>query len=150
MEVIQFFESVRQQHWLNEIRCSDWRAGAYLARLLRDGTFFDVMGEGSRVLLLTDGDELLSYCTYVKTDDIRPTDLTPWIGFVYTFPKHRGRRYAGLLLEEVGRLAREEGVDAVYLSTNHTGLYEKYGFAFFAMMTDMEGQPSRIYVKKTG
>ena len=31
-------------------------------------------------MLLTDGDELVSYCTYVKKDDIQPTDLTPWMG----------------------------------------------------------------------
>lgn len=149
MEIISFFESDRQQHWLDEIQRSDWNAGPFLVRLLRNGTFFDEMGEGSRVLLLTDGSELISYCTYVKTDDIRPTDLTPWIGFVYTFPSRRGHRYAGRLLDEVCRLAEKEGVAAVYLSTDHTGLYEKYGFTYLTMMTDMEGHPSRIYVRRT-
>ena len=103
---------------------------------------------GEKVLLLTDGDELVSYCTYAEKDDIRPTELTPWVGFVYTFPERRGRRYAGRLFAEVERLAKEGGTAAVYLSTNRTGLYEKYGFTFLTMMTDMDGNPSRIYIKR--
>ena len=150
MEIIHFFESGRQEHWREAIGRSDWSAGAFLARLLRDGAFFDAAGAHSQVLLLTEGDELISYCTYAEKDDIQPTALTPWIGFVYTFPEHRGHRYAGLLFEEVERLAQKEGVDAVYLSTNHIGLYEKYGFTYKTTLTDLDGNPSRVYVKKIG
>ena len=150
MNVIHFFESDDQAHWIAEIEKSDWCAGAFLARLLREGTFFRAVGPRSRVLLLADGDELISYCTYAERDDIQPTALTPWVGFVYTFPAHRGRRCAGLLFREIRRLAEAEHVSAVYLSTNHVGLYEKYGFEYFAQMTDIEGNPSRIYVLRIG
>ena len=148
MKVINYFESDNKEHWISEIDRSDWRAGPFLARLLREEEFFDAVGENSRVLLLTEDDELISYCTFAEKDDIQPTDLTPWIGFVYTFPEHRGHRHVGLLFDEVERIARKEHVEKVYLSTNHTGLYEKYGFEFFAMMDDMDGEPSRVYVKK--
>ncbi|MBQ6164657.1 MAG: GNAT family N-acetyltransferase [Clostridia bacterium] len=148
LKVIGFFESGQREHWLEEIGRSDWSAGAFLCRLLRDGTFFETVGERSEVLLLTDGDELVSYCTFAEKDDIQPTELTPWIGFVYTFPAHRGRRRAGLLIDEVERRAKRENIPAVYLSTNHVGLYEKYGFRYETMMTDFEGNPSRIYVKQ--
>lgn len=148
MTVISFHDSDRQEHWLAEIRRSDWRAGAFLHELLSEDRFFEAVGEGSRVLLLTDGDELISYCTYARWDDIQPTDLTPWMGFIYTFPEHRGHRYAGLLFEEVERLARNEGVTKVYISTNHVSLYEKYGCEFLTIMNDMDGNPSRVYVKR--
>ena len=150
MRVVHYFDSDRQAHWLAQIAQSDWGAGPFLCKLLREGTFFDAVGEGSRVLLLTQGDELISYCTFAEKDDIQPTELTPWIGFVYTFPAHRGHRYAGLLFAEAERLAREEGIDAIYLSTNHVGLYETYGFAYLTQMTDLEGNPSRIYGKRIG
>ncbi len=148
MQVSNYFEIDNKEHWINEIERSDWRAGAFLGRLLRNGEFFDAVGKDSRVLLLTEGDELISYCTFAEKDDIQPTDLTPWVGFVYTFPEHRGHRYAGLLFDEVERLAKERQVTDVYLSTNHIGLYEKYGWEFFDMMVDMDGEPSRVYVKK--
>lgn len=148
MKVISFFESNYQEHWLEEIKRSDWGAGAFLYELLSTGRFFEAVGEGSKVLLLTDGDALISYCTYAKKDDIQPTELTPWMGFVYTFPEHRGHRYVGLLFEEIERLAREDQVSEVYISTNHIGLYEKYGCEYLTTMNDMDGEPSRVYVKR--
>ena len=148
MQVSNYFEIDNKEHWINEIERSDWRAGAFLGRLLRNDEFFDAVGKDSRVLLLTEGDELISYCTFAEKDDIQPTDITPWVGFVYTFPEHRGHRYAGLLFDEVERLAKERPAAEVYLSTNHIGLYEKYGWEFFDMMNDMDGEPSRVYVKK--
>ena len=148
MEVINLFDSDRQDHWLDEIKRSDWRAGAFLHKLISSGTFFEAVGEGSKVLLLINGDELISFCTYAQKDDIQPTELTPWVGFVYTFPEHRGHRYAGLLFEEIDRLAREEHMSEVYISTNHIGLYEKYGCEYRTQMIDMNGKPSKIYVKK--
>ena len=53
-----------------------------------------------------------------------------------------------ITFDEVERLAKERQVTDVYLSTNHIGLYEKYGWEFFGMMDDMDGEPSRVYVKK--
>ena len=148
MNVINYFDSGRQEHWLKEIEKSDWAAGALLHDLLSKGTFFDAVGEGSRVLLLTDGDELISYCTYAKKDDIQPTELTPWMGFVYTFPEHRGHRCVGLLFDEVERLAKQEHIAKVYISTNHVGLYEKYGCEYYTQMKDMGGEDSRVYMKR--
>lgn len=148
MQVINFFDSARQTHWLEEIKKSDWSAGAFLHELIRNGTFFEAVGENSKVLLLTNGDELISFCTYAQKDDIQPTELTPWIGFVYTFPKHRGHRYMGLLFKEVERLAKAEHIHEVYISTNHTGLYEKYGCEYKTQMNDMNGEASRVYVKR--
>lgn len=148
MQVIDFFESGKQAQWLSQIERSDWSAGSFLAKLLRENRFFEAVGAHSRVLLLTEGDTLISYCTFAEKDDIQPTDLTPWIGFVYTFPAYRGHRYAGLLFKEAERLARAEQIESIYLSTNHIGLYEKYGFSYLTMLRDMDGEPSRIYIKK--
>lgn len=150
MQVISYFDSKDRGYWLEEIKRSRWGAGYFLCKLLTEGTFFDAVGEGSKVLLLTDGEELISFCTYAKYDDIQPTELTPWMGFVFTFPEHRGHRYVGLLFEEIERLAREEHVSTVYISTGHVGLYEKYGCDYLTQMTDIAGNPSRVYLKKIG
>lgn len=148
MRIINYFESDNKDHWMNEIRKADWGAAEFLYELLSQGTFFSATGENSKVLLLVEGDELISFCTYAEKDDIQPTELSPWMGFVYTFPERRGHHYMGLLMDEVERLAKEEGVSEVYISTNHVGLYEKYGCEFKAEMKDMNGEISRVYVKK--
>ncbi len=146
MNVISFYESGRQPHWLAEIKKSDWRGGAFLYKLLSEGAFFNFCGTGARVLLLTQGDRLVSFCTYAEKDDI-PSELKPWIGFVYTFPQYRGNRYLQLLFDEVARLAGQEHVSRVYISTDHIGLYEKYDCKFIGEMADQNGNLARIYAK---
>ncbi len=122
MRVINYFDSDRQSHWLNEIKRGDWGAAGFLYELLSKGTFFDAAGKNSKVLLLTDGDELISFCTYAEKDDIQPTEFTPWMGFVYTFPEHRGHHYVGLLMEEVeGRNIRTEDQSTAYQTWNDPG-----------------------------
>ncbi|MCD7883089.1 MAG: GNAT family N-acetyltransferase [Lachnospiraceae bacterium] len=64
-----------------------------------------------------------------------------------SFPKYRGYRYMGMLIDEIEKRAKNENVPAIYISTNHTGLYEKYGYSFYQMMKDVEGEPSRVYRK---
>lgn len=145
MDVIEFFSSDNQDHWLGEIRKSDWGAGTYLYELLRDNKLKELCGDATKVLLLTEGDSLVSFCTYAPNDDIPNTPLTPWVGFVYTFPQYRGHRYMGILLDYAAQMAKSEGYDSMYLSTLEIGLYEKYGFSFHQHMTDIHGGDSRVY-----
>ena len=63
MDVIEFFSSDNQKHWLGEIQKSDWGAGTYLYELLRDNKLKDLCGAAARVLLLTEDDSLVSFCT---------------------------------------------------------------------------------------
>ena len=51
------------------------------------------------------------------------------------------------LFEEIARIAKTEGVHKIYISTNHEGLYEKYGCEFYQIMNDIGGEPSRVYCK---
>ena len=147
MQVIDYFNCERPEHWLSQIKKSDWGAGQFLYQLLSENKFKDAVGEKSKVLMLTDGDELISFCSYAEKDDIQPTELTPWIGFVYTFPEYRGHRYVGKLFLEIEKLAKAENVHDIFISTNHTGLYEKYGCEFYQTMNDMDGESSRVYKK---
>ena len=53
-----------------------------------------------------------------------------------------------LLFDEVARLARQEQVSRVYISTGQIGLYEKYGCKFLTKMANQNGDLARIYVKE--
>ena len=147
MQVIDYYGCDRPEYWLGQIKKSDWSAGQFLYELLSENKFKDTVGEKSKVLMLVNGDELISFCTYAEKDDIQPTVLTPWIGFVYTFPEHRGHHYVGELFLEIEKLAKAEKVYDIFISTNHVGLYEKYGCEFYQIMNDMHGEPSRVYKK---
>ena len=128
MKIVHYHACRDREYWLEKIRACDWSAGQYLYQLLKDGRFHEVLGEESELLLLTEADELLAFCTYARRDEIMDETLMPWAGFVYTFPWFRGMRRMGKLLEYVYRLARADGFPCVYISTDHAGLYEKYGW----------------------
>ena len=147
MEIIEFFSTDNKEYWLSKMKECDWGAGQYLEKLLREEKLKQLVGESTKVLMLVDGDNLVSFCTFAEKDDIQPTDLTPWIGWVYTFPAYRGKRYAGKMLSYAEALAKEAGIKNIYISTNHIGLYEKYGYEFFQVMKDIEGEDSRVYVR---
>lgn len=147
MEIIEYFSTENRDYWLSKIKESDWDAARFLYELLKEQKLQLYIGENAKVLLLVDGENLVSFCTFADKDDIQPTELKPWIGWVYTFPDYRGNRYMGQLLSYAEILAKEAGMQNLYISTNHDGLYEKYGFTFYKMMKDMEGEDSKVYVK---
>ena len=147
MKIIEYFSTGNKEYWLSKIKESDWGAGQFLYDLLKNQKLKPYVGENTKVLLLVDGENLVSFCTFADKDDIQPTELTPWIGWVYTFQNYRGNRYIGKLLSHAEILAKEAGMKNIYISTNHNGLYEKYGYEFYEMMKDMNGEDSRVYVK---
>ena len=147
MEIIEYFSTENKEYWLTKLGECDWDAGQYLHDLLLNDSLKELVGENTRVLLLTEGDTLISFCTLAEKDDVQPTDLTPWIGFVYTFPAFRGQGYAEKLMRHAEELAKADGAASVHVSTNHVGLYERYGYTYFGMMKDVGREDSRVYVK---
>ena len=135
--------------YLEKIRDCDWGAGKFLYEIVTENKADELLGSYHDVLLLVDGEELVSFCTLTEMDDVQPTELKPWVGFLYTFPERRGHRYAGVLLDEALRRAAQKGAEYVYISTNHVGLYEKYGFEYYGTQKDVWGEDTKIYRKST-
>ncbi len=76
-------------------------------------------------------------------------DLAPNVCAVYTDPDCRGRGIAGALLNNVCEDMHRRGIHTLYLLTDHTGFYERYGWQFLCMAQgDGEPEPSRIYVHR--
>lgn len=149
MDVLVYEDAVNPAWWLNRIAQSDWIAGQYLHTLLTENRFHKEYGDKARLLLLADGTKLAAFCTYAEKDDIPDTELTPWTGFVYTFPDYRGRRLMGKLLTKAKELARKDGYDNLYLSTREKGLYEKYGAVYMTTLRDNQGEESDVFRLET-
>ena len=150
MRFIEFFEQTptEQSYWMQCIAEGDWRAAPYLAHQLYTGTFQKRYGPNGRVLLLTEGDKLLSFCTLVRQDEIIEDALLPWIGFVYTFPAYRGHRYSETLINHACTIAKTEGYSHIYLSSDEKGLYEKYSFLFYKYMRTINGDITQVFFRK--
>lgn len=77
-------------------------------------------------------------------------DLTPNVCAVYVEEERRCQGIAGQLLNFVcGDMARQ-GIDTLYLLTDHTGFYERYGWEFYCMAQgDGEDQLARMYIHRS-
>ena len=76
-------------------------------------------------------------------------DLAPNVCAVYTEEACRGRGIAGRLLNMAVEDMRAKGVSPLYLLTDHTGFYERYGWEFFCMAQgDGEAEPARMYIHR--
>ena len=94
-------------------------------------------------------DKIVGGLGVVENDFHDRLDLTPNICAVYTDEGHRCRGIAGQLLTMAVEDLRSKGITPVYLFTDHTGFYERYGWKFFCMAQgDGEDQPSRLYVHR--
>lgn len=57
---------------------------------------------------------------------------------------------AGRLLARVCKDMAEAGIPTLYLITEHTSFYERYGWKFFCMVReDGDGELMRMYVRTT-
>ncbi len=76
-------------------------------------------------------------------------DLTPNVCAVYTEETFRRQGIAGKLLNMAVEDLRSKGVTPVYLVTDHTGFYERYGWEFLCTVQgDGEPEPTRMYIHK--
>ena len=147
MTIIDYFVCENKQQWLERIAECDWRSGKYLCDLLKNGTLFEKTGENTKVLLLTNKEELLGFCTVSEKKYDIESSLSPWLGFVYVFPKYRGNRYSEKLLRCAEEVVCASGVKGLYLSTKHIGLYEKYGYSFLENAKDWRNEEQRVCFK---
>ena len=147
MEVINYFARDKKAELLAQIEACDWGAARFLGKLLREGTFLDMLGGWGALYLLMDGESLVSFATLTGQDCIRDESLCPWVGFVYTRPEYRGRRYSAKLLTHCEAEAAALGYGKLYIATDHMGLYEKFGYLYLENRRDYRGEDTRILYK---
>ena len=96
-----------------------------------------------------DGEQIVGGLGVIENDFHDRPDLTPNVCAVYTDEAYRKQGIAGQLLNMVVEDLRTKGISPVYLFTDHTGFYERYGWEFFCMAQgDGEPQPSRLYIHR--
>ena len=93
-----------------------------------------------------DGDRIAGGLGVIENDFHDRKDLAPNVCAVYTEEEYRCRGIAGRLLDLVVEDQRAHGVSPLYLVTDHTGFYERYGWEFYCMAQgDDEPEQTRLY-----
>ena len=99
--------------------------------------------------LCLDSDQIVGGLGVIENDFHERKDLTPNICAVYTEEKHRNQGIAGQLLNKAVADLREKGISPVYLLTDHTVFYERYGWEFLCMAQNSgESTMSKMYIHR--
>lgn len=85
----------------------------------------------------------------IENDFHDRADLTPNVCAVYVEEAYRNQGIAGQMLQFVCDEFLRKGIDTLYLVTDHTSFYERYGWQFLCMVQgDGEPNMTRMYVHK--
>lgn len=99
--------------------------------------------------LCLEEDRIIGGLGIIDNDFHDRPDLAPNVCAVYTEPERRGLGIAGRLLDMAVEGARAQGISPIYLITDHTGFYERYGWEFYCMVNSLDGdETSRLYIHR--
>ena len=99
--------------------------------------------------LCLDKDRIVGGMGVIENDFHDRKDLSPNVCAVYTEEAYRKQGIAGKLLNMTVDDLRLKGITPVYLVTDHTGFYERYGWEFLCMVQgDGEPDMTRMYIHR--
>lgn len=96
-----------------------------------------------------DGNRIIGGLGVIENDFHDRKDLSPNVCAVYVEEEYRKQGIAGALLNFVCEDMKRFGIDTLYLVTDHTGFYERYGWEFYCMAQgDGEEEMTRLYIHR--
>lgn len=96
--------------------------------------------------LCLDGDKIVAGMGVIENDFHNRPDLTPNVCAVFTEPEYRNQGICGRLLNFVCDDMKRAGIGTLYLLTDHTAFYERYGWEYLCpVQGDGEETMSRMY-----
>ena len=99
--------------------------------------------------LCLDSERIVGGMGVIENDFHDRKDLSPNVCAVYTDEEYRNKGIAGMLLNMVVKDMKEKGITPLYLVTDHTGFYERYGWEFLCMVQgDDEPGMTRMYIHR--
>lgn len=99
--------------------------------------------------IMLNNKDIIAGIGVIENDFHNRKDLSPNICAVYVEQMYRNQGIAGKMLNFVCDDFKSKGINTLYLLTENTGFYEKYGWEFLCMVQgDDEPNMSRMYVYK--
>ena len=99
--------------------------------------------------LCLDNGKIVGGLGVIENDFHNRPDLSPNVCAVFVEETYRKQGIAGRLLDLVVKDEKDNGVSPLYLLTDHTGFYEKYGWEFLCLVQgNDEDHLSRMYIHK--
>lgn len=135
-------------------RAIDWFASKWgIDRTEYEKSFNDCLTKNESLpqwyLVIGENDEIIGGCGLIQNDFVDRTDLFPYLCALFVEEKARGHALGAKLLEKARIDAGRLGFEKLYLCTDHTSYYERYGWKHIATGRHTWGETSRIYEAPT-
>lgn len=96
-----------------------------------------------------EGERVIGGLGVIENDFHDRKDLAPNVCAVYVEPDKRCQGVAGALLQCACSDMKKLGIPVLYLVTDHTAFYERYGWEFLCMVQgDGEPDMTRMYIHR--
>lgn len=92
---------------------------------------------------------LIAGAGVIDNDFHERKDLTPNLCALFVEENYRNQNIAKHILDFVCEDLSNQGIQTLYLITDHTEFYEKCGWRFLTLVEDEEGEMVRMYVADT-
>lgn len=93
--------------------------------------------------------DIIAGAGVIQNDFHDRKDLSPNLCALFVEEAYRRQGIAGRILAHARREMGKAGYIALYLVTDHTAFYERYGWTFHTMVTGDDGLPGRLYAAPT-
>ena len=101
-----------------------------------------------RWYMAMDGEQIVGGCGIIANDFHKRHDLTPNLCALYVEEACRKNGIAGALLDFACFDMAKRGYPTLYLVTDHTSFYERYGWEFLCLVEEEWGENlTRMYIK---
>ncbi len=100
--------------------------------------------------VVTEKGRIVAGLGVIENDFHDRKDLRPNVCAVYVEKEYRCQGIAGKMLNFVCEDMAKKGIRTLYLVTDHTSFYERYGWEFFCMVQgDDESNLTRMYIRRS-
>ena len=124
--------------------CSWTEVRDHIAALIRNWEFSDWE---TMFAAVADG-RIVGMASILKTDYYPMPEIFPWISCVFVETEYRGLRISEKLIAYAEEYAKQQGFKKAYIPSEHTGLYEKYGYTYVKDIVNYGGGTDRLYAKE--
>lgn len=94
--------------------------------------------------------KIIGMASIMKNDYYPIPEIYPWISSIFVEEKYRGYRISEKLINFANKYAMGCGFNKTYISSEHMGLYEKYGYCYLQDIVNYGNGIDRLYVKQLG
>ena len=124
--------------------CSWTEVRDHIATLIRNWVFSD----WETMFAAVADNRIVGMTSLLKTDYYPLPEIFPWISCVFVETEYRGLRISEKLIAYAEEYAKQQGFNKAYIPSEHTGLYEKYGYTYVKDIVNYGGGTDRLYAKE--